>query len=71
MTHTGEEISIDARAYPASTSRLLHTEAPGHGGKLSIDDQYSSITQTTSCAARYIEQKMYVYSTSRAKHDTK
>ena len=60
---TGKEIPLDARTYPASTSRLLYTEAASYRGKFPIDDQYASITKATSCAAWHGESKMYVQPT--------
>ena len=68
---TGKEIPLDARTYPASTSRLLYTEAASYRGKFPIDDHYASITKASCCAAWHGESKVYVRSTGCQGRDTK
>jgi len=58
---SGEAVSIDAGTHTPCTSGLLYTQITGDGGKLPVDDQYSSLAASTTSSPQYSPSQMYVY----------
>jgi hypothetical protein len=56
-TLPGKTLSLNARAYSASTPRTLHIQATGHGRELLAHDQHSTFGTTTEPAAELTSRK--------------
>ena len=48
LQYPGKALSFDAGAHPPSTSRLLHPKTSSDRGEFPIDDQYPSVSPTTT-----------------------